>query len=249
MKHRTSLEIKKIESESWKKTEVDLDSLKSTDIYNLEWNEFLLQKSIKGSNLNQKDIINIGGGPGKEAEFLLNKGARKVLLVDIAPGQIETALIRKQKHGLTNLEAELGDAENLNHHDKKFDLAYIFMALHHFPDHKKSIDEACRTSKEVIFVDIMNSGLTNFLNRLGFFKTEWCGIEPNRLKEKEVKEILNENGMNIEIEYFFYPPYYGDNRYILSLIKTFSGIINYTLKLRPMACFFGNVAIIKGNPG
>lgn len=93
----------------------------------------------------------------------------------------------------------------------------------------------------------MDSKLTKFLNIFGFFKTEFCGIEPNRLDEKEIKSILEDNSMIMNIKYFFYPPYLsGNNLFIIKSLKFISKIINYFIKYRVVAMIFGNVAIITG---
>ena len=239
--------IKKIESNSWKGVQnIDFVPTSPMAVYNKEWKDFLLEESIKSTCLNGKTVINVGGGHGEEAEFLIKKGAEKVLLVDIAPEQIKSAKIRKKDHKLHNLDVEVGDAENLACEDDEFDLGFICMALHHFPSHKKSITEICRVSGQVIFIDIMNSRLTKFLGIWGLFKEEWCGIEPNRLEKKLVTQIMRENYMKMKIKYFFYPPYSGNNIFLLKLIKLISRIINGIIGFRVIASIFGNVVIIKG---
>lgn len=244
---KSAEDIKKIEAESWKCDDY-IDDHSFKDTYDGKWTNFLLKRSIDGNNLNSKTIINVGGGNGREAEFLIENGAKEVLLIDIAPGQIECAKLRKKKHNLYNLEVEWGDAEKLCHENKEFDMGFIFMALHHFPSHQKSISEIVRVSDQVIFIDIMNSGLTKLLTFFGLFKTEWCGIEPNRLEKKQLIQIFKDYNMEMEIEHFFYPPYYGDNSNILKLIRLFSKFINYMIKNEIISNFFGNVAIIKAYP-
>lgn len=244
---KSANDIKKNEAELWECYENIID-YKYTDTYNGIWTNFLLKRSISGTHLNSKKIINVGGGNGKEAEFLIKNGANEVQLVDIAPGQIECAKIRKKRHKLDNLEIELGDAEKLDYEDKKFDIGFVFMALHHFPDHRKSISEIARVSNQLVFIDILGSGLTRLLTRFGFFKTEWCGIKPNRLEKNEIEQIFTENEMLMKIEPFFCPPYYGDNSIIFKSILLLSKFINYMIKKQIMSNFFGNVAIIKGYP-
>lgn len=241
-------EIKKIEANSWKGPEsfdVTINSI--SESYDKKWKNYLLQKSVEDINLKGKSVINVGGGHGEEAEFLIRKGVEKILLVDIAPGQIKSAKLRKKEHKLPNLFVELGDAESLNYTNKEFDLGFIYMALHHFPNHKKSINEICRVSDEVIFIDIMNSGLTRFFRLFGLFKEEWCGIEPNRLEKKFVNQILEKNNIKMEINYFFYPPYYGNSRSLLKMIELSAYFINQLIRFSVIASIFGNVAIINGN--
>lgn len=246
---KDSDEIKRIESESWKgDDDLDVSLYSFQEMYIHRWNVLLQENSIKDVEIKGKRIINVGGGSGREAEFLLLNGASKVLLVDIAPGQLNSAANRKKKHQLENLDLELGDAESLSQRDKSFDLGYIFMALHHFPSHEDSISEICRVSEMQIFVDIMDAGLTRILNFFGLFKEEGHGIKPNRLREDEIKNILKENGMNIEIKYYFYPPYYGNKFYILYIIRFFAIVVNMLINFQIFARFFGNVAIIRAFP-
>jgi ubiquinone/menaquinone biosynthesis C-methylase UbiE len=239
---------KEIEAEAWRGvSDFDLPPSRLSDIYAIEHNNFLLNRSIQHFDLHSKKIINVGGGHGKEAEFLIENGAKEVVIVDIASGQLKSAKIRKAKHNLDALDIILGDGESLPFKDKVFDLGYISMALHHFPDHNKSISEICRISKEVIFVDIVSALITRTLNFFGFFRKEWCGIEPNRLNEKEVKSILNNQKIEAKITYFFIPPYYGNNVLILRCIKFISRAINFVIcRSKRIALIFGNVAIIEG---
>jgi ubiquinone/menaquinone biosynthesis C-methylase UbiE len=103
-------EIKKRESQAWGKAdfdEIERASAKSGHIIGA-----LLQKrSIQNFDLRDKHVINVGGGYGEEAEFLLKTGAAMVALVDIAPAQLRHSRVRKQKHHLDGLECIRGDAE------------------------------------------------------------------------------------------------------------------------------------------
>lgn len=234
-------EIKKIEAESWGSSQKDNDSNPLKKKYYITQNNFLLERSILNLNLDNKSVINVGGGSGFEAEYLIKNGVKSVLVVDIAPGQLKQAEMRKIENNLNNLYVELGDAEKLKHDDKTFDIGYVYMALHHFPNHDISISEICRVSHNIVFVDIMDSGFTKVLNIFGLFKTEWCGIEPNRLNEKEIMSILADQGMKNEIEYFFCPPYY--NSKFFNFLKK---IVNLTIRFQIISKFFGNIAIIKG---
>jgi hypothetical protein len=69
---------------------------------------------------------------------------------------------------------------------------------------------------------------------------------PNRLEEKKIKKILKENGLKMDIQYFFYPPYYGNNSIVFITIRFLSKIVNYSMKIKPFTYLFGNVAIMKG---
>lgn len=95
-----------------------------------------------------KTILNIGGGSGREAEYLLKNGAQFVLLMDIAPGQLKCAQLRTKNQNIKELSLILSNAELVPVKDNQFDIGFIFMALHHFPSHDAAINELWRTSKK-----------------------------------------------------------------------------------------------------
>lgn len=239
-------ETKRVESEAWGKSsfaEIEHLSAKSGHVIG----ELILKRSIQDFDIIGKHIINVGGGHGEEAEFLLKNGAGAVTIVDIAAGQLRNAYVRGQKHHLDNLDCVRGDAEHLPFKDDSFDLGYVYMALHHFPDHARSIAEVCRVSREVIFVDIMNPLLTRIVTKIGFFREEWCGIIPNRLNGKYVENILISQKLKPNVVYFFMPPAETYNRFLIRCLISFFELINKLLnKSKAAGLLCGNVAIIRG---
>ncbi|MDI6867733.1 methyltransferase domain-containing protein [Methanoculleus sp.] len=246
--HISAEGTKILESESWSGP-LDHDNKVNSakESYADRWDEFLVLSCLINSDLVGKSVVNVGVGHGKEAELLLSKGAGSVVLVDIAPGQLKSALIRKYQHGLDNLELVRCDAERLCFKDHTFDIGFIKMALHHFPNHCSAISEVFRVADKVVFIDIMNCSLTKFLNKLGLFRVEWNGSEPNRLKIEEVEKIFAHHRRNLTISYYFVPPYYGDSVALLSIIERMSRIVNTMLpRSHTLSRIFGNVAIISG---
>lgn len=239
-------ETKEVESEAWGKTgfdEIERLSAESSHIIGV----LLLKRSIQDFDIVDKNIINVGGGHGEEAEFLLKNGARAVTIIDIAEGQLKNACVRRQKHHLDNLECVRGDVEYLPFKDDSFDLGYIYMALHHFPNHARSITEVCRVSREVIFVDIMNPILTRILTKIGFFREEWCGITPNRLNGKSVEKILINHKLESTVTYFFAVPTNTYNPFLTSCLISFFELTNQLInRSKSAGLLCGNVAIIRG---
>jgi ubiquinone/menaquinone biosynthesis C-methylase UbiE len=238
-------ERKKRESQAWGKADFDEivhASAKSSHVISA-----LLQKrSIQNFDLRNKYVINVGGGYGEEAEFLLKRGAAMVALVDIAPAQLRHSSIRKQKHHLDGLECIRGDAENIPFKDDSFDLGYVHMALHHFSSHEQCISEVCRVSREVVFVDIMNPLITRVVTKLGFYKDE-DGIVPNRLNGKDVENLLMHQELIPKTTYFFVAPVGTYNLFLtrcwILLFKTINSVIS---RSEAFGLLFGNVAIISG---
>ena len=242
-------EVKKIESESWKGPldHIAQPIISRSQKYSKKLDDYLIERSFFNIDLKGKKIINVGGGHGKEAEILLIHGAAKVALIDIAEGQLKSASMRIKQHNLNNQELFLSDAERLCFKDKSFDIGFIKMALHHFPDHEKAISEIFRVANTIVFIDIMDCTLTKSLNKIGLYKEEWNGIEPNRLNSEQVKQIFEKSGRDLSTQYFFAPPYYGKNFILLSIIDYLSRFINLGLpKSNILSNFFGNVAIITG---
>jgi len=204
-------------------------------------------RSVEDIDLVDKDIVNVCGGSGIEAEILLKQDAKSVVLCDIAQNQLRVARMRAQRAHLNGLECVKGDAENLPFCDGTFNLSYIHMALHHLPDNAKGITELCRVSDEVVIIDIMNALLTRLLNVLGLFTEEWCGITPNRMNGKTVVDLLEGAGMKPTITYFFEPPIYTSNRYIIrSYLLAYKAINSFVNRSKLLGLFFGNIAIISG---
>lgn len=207
---------------------------------------FFLENGLKNVGFINKVFLNIGGGSGKEAEYLLSNGAKSVVLIDIAPEQLSSARVRIEQSSIHNLELIRCDSENLGIKDKSCDIGLIFMALHHFPNHQNAVNELCRTSKNVIIIDIMNCGLTRLLNVFGLFLKEGPLII-NRVKEESIREILQNNNVTYSIHYYFVPPYYGNTRFIITVIRYVEKTVNYIIsKNRIGERFFGNIAIIEG---
>jgi SAM-dependent methyltransferase len=238
--------VKKVESEAWGKTsfaEVQRLSARSDHFIGA----LLLERSIQDFDIVDKKIINVGGGHGEEAEFLLKNGAGAVTIVDIAEGQLKHACVRRQKRHLYDLECVRGDAEHLPFKDDSFDLGYIYMALHHFPNHARSITEVCRVSREVIFVDVMNPMLVRILIKIGFLGEEWCGITPNRLDGKSVENILINHELQSAVTYFFVVPAYTYNPFLIRCSISFFELTNQLInKSKSAGLLCGNIAIIRG---
>jgi len=238
-------ELKSVESQAWGDADFDMDRIaaKSSQVIGA----LLLKRSIQDFELVGKNIINVGGGHGEEAEFLLKNGADEVTIVDIAPLQLKNARLRKEEHRLESLECVRADAENLPFRDESFDLGYIYLALHHFPNHSKSIFELCRVAREVIFVDIMNPVLTRILTRFGFWREEACGVTPNRLNGKSVENMLINQKLKPKVTYFFVAPSSTYNRPLTRCLISFFKLTNQIVsRSRSVGLLCGNVAIISG---
>lgn len=243
MKQQVEKEItsdvkKRMEAETWcGPTNHNLPLTKFHQLNTKKWNEYLLLSVFQKNFIIGQTVLNVGGGNGLEAEFILSHGVDSVVLGDIAPGQLASAKIRIEQHKLQNLELLLCDAEILPIKNKGFGIGLIFFALHHFPNHKNALNELCRVSKTAVIIDVMNCGLTRFLNKFGFFLKEG-NLIVNRVNESEVQQFLIDNNLTFTIQYFFIPPYYGDNRIIIRGICITEKIVNFVISKKSHHCQF-----------
>ncbi len=115
-------------------------------------------------NIDNKKIIDVGGGSGLLSKYLLHYGAKDVLNID-------SSMKMLQKSDM-NIETECIGVFNLNRLDKKFDIAICYDSLHHFAngtDKKelvinKAINEMLFICKEkLIIVDINPNTIRGYL--------------------------------------------------------------------------------------
>lgn len=241
-------ERKKVEMKSWGSNSFDVAPHSLSERLIHAHDVELLGKSVKGLDLRNTTVLNVAGGRGKEAEFLIRKGCSTLVLGDIAIEQLLGAKRRKEKRRLGNMELIVLDAEHLPFRLKTFDLGYVYMGLHHAPYPYRAISELCEVSGgNVIFVDTMNPLITKILGSFGLFKKEGCGIEPNRLEEKKVKSTFDRRQTQVGISYFFVPPLYGRRDALCAAFELLGSIINLIMRLTRQRTgrLFGNVAIIR----
>ncbi len=93
-------------------------------------------------------VLDVATGGGHTA-ILFAPHVDKVIATDVTPNMLQTAktFIREEK-GITNVEFELADAENLPFKNSSFDLTTCRIAPHHFPDCQKFLNESARVLKE-----------------------------------------------------------------------------------------------------
>ncbi len=69
----------------------------------------------------------------------------------------------------------------------------------------------------------------------------------NRVNGDGIRQFLTDSTLSFSIQYYFIPPYYGDNRIIITGIRSGEKFVNFLIsKNQSLSKFFGNVAIIEG---
>ncbi len=104
---------------------------------------------IKGA-----ELLDVGIGTGYPFADFFDKAGYKVSGVDIAP-----SLIEKCRELYPDIEAKVGDAENIPYPDSSFDAVYCFHSSWYFSDLNKAIDEMLRVAKPggLVIFDVINA--------------------------------------------------------------------------------------------
>lgn len=91
-----------------------------------------LDEYIRGENLN---IFDIGGGPGRYAMYLAEKG-HKVSLLDLSKRNIEVAKEKSTERGIMLENYIHGNALELDKYEPKYDVVLLMGPLYHLIDGK-----------------------------------------------------------------------------------------------------------------
>jgi S-adenosylmethionine-dependent methyltransferase len=117
-----------------------------------------MDEFIKGENL---QIIDIGGGPGRYAIYLAEKG-HKVTLLDLSNRNIEVAKRKSFERGI-NLEDYIhGNALELDKFEQQYDVILLMGPLYHLikeSERRKAVEGALRLLKPngIIFASFISN--------------------------------------------------------------------------------------------
>jgi ubiquinone/menaquinone biosynthesis C-methylase UbiE len=104
-------------------------------------------------------LLDIACGPGVvTAELAADAGA--VVAFDATEPMLDKAKARCAKAGLTNVAFRSGDAENLPFDDAEFDGVVTRLAIHHFADPQRALDQMFRVLRPggtAVIVDVVSS--------------------------------------------------------------------------------------------
>jgi ubiquinone/menaquinone biosynthesis C-methylase UbiE len=107
----------------------------------------------------QGNLLDVACGPGVVTAALA-PGAASVIAFDATEQMLEKAKSRCAKAGLFNVDFKCGDAENLPFEDGQFDGVVTRLAVHHFADPQRALNEAFRVLRRggaAVVVDIVSS--------------------------------------------------------------------------------------------
>ena len=150
-------------------------------------------------------VLDVACGPGVVTAALAPE-ASSVVAFDATEEMLEKAKARCAKAGLGNVAFRSGDAENLPFKDAEFDGVVTRLAIHHFANPQRALDEMFRVLRPggaAVIVDAVSSEnldeaeLHNAIERLRdpshvrmLPASELdAGVEPRRLSEPRTRDL------------------------------------------------------------
>jgi len=120
------------------------------------------------------ELLEIAIGTGYPFADFFQKTGYTVYGIDISPD-----LIEKCKQLYPNIHCKVGDAEELDYPDSKFDCTYCIHSSWLFPDLNKAIDEMLRVTRPggLVIFDLQNRNNPDIDEsyRKNLFKNSWIG--------------------------------------------------------------------------
>ena len=122
----------------------------------------------------QGNLLDVACGPGVVTAAIAPSAA-SVIALDATEQMLEKAKSRCAKAGLLNVDFKCGDAENLPFEDAQFDGLVTRLAVHHFADPQRALNEMFRVLRRggtAVVVDVVSSedaresSLQNAIERL-----------------------------------------------------------------------------------
>ena len=156
------------------------------------------------------DIVDVGGGPGGYAAWLVARGY-SVDLLDLVPLHVEQARAAFEISGHRNGRAEVGDARQLPYRSESKDAALLLGPLYHLPaeaDRLRALREAWRVLRpggSVVvagisrFASLMDGFFRGFIADPGFVGIVEADLESGR------HENATENPAYFTTAYFHHP--------------------------------------------
>ena len=112
------------------------------DLWNAFARESLRLLPLRGSDR----VLDVGAGSGLLA-LAAAKHAKQVDAIDFSPGMVEQLRARAEREKLTNVAAEVMDAQDLAFEEDSFDAAFSLFAFFFFPNRARAFAEMYRVLK------------------------------------------------------------------------------------------------------
>lgn len=167
-------------------------------IFNLDKNKEIV-KVLK--DINNLEILDIGGGTGTLADTLINLGGN----VTILDPEIKMTNIAKGKNSKVNILN--GYLTNVGLNDELFDLIIMRDSFHHIEDKEETLKECKRLLNNKGKILIYEFDKTNIITKLIYIFERSCFEKVKMLSKNEMKKLASKyfnNGEIIEISSYEY---------------------------------------------
>lgn len=159
--------------------------------------EEFLKKIDKTVKLKGKNVLEIGCGTGNRSIQIASK-VKQLTAIEPSAKLVKEA---KQKNNASNIDYQVGRAENLTCKPKLFDVVIFTLSLHHVPSAKmpQAIKEAVRVTKKggyIVFLEPTHAG--NFFE--SEIKFDACDGDERKEKALAYFSILNNKSYTETIE-------------------------------------------------
>ncbi|MFQ6082591.1 MAG: class I SAM-dependent methyltransferase [Candidatus Aminicenantia bacterium] len=150
---------------------------KVSRFYDIVWTEYLpeyeasqshLELFFKDDEIVNRTILDAGCGTGIFTIIFANKGAKKVIGVDISEGSLNTGRELKEKFKLSNVEFQKDDMLNLSFKENTFDIVWAWGTIHHTEDPYKAMEELIRVLKKdgIFFMALYKKTKLTFIHEI-----------------------------------------------------------------------------------
>lgn len=145
-------------------------------------------------------VLDVSTGGGHTARAF-SPFVRRVVATDLSSEMLAAAEKSAIDAGVTNIEFQVADAEELAFEDSEFDLVTNRIALHHYPDARKAISEMARVLKpggalalvdNVVPPDKQIGGYINAFEKLHDPSHNWC------YPQVRLEKYIGEAGLVLE---------------------------------------------------
>lgn len=173
-------------------------------IFNLDKNQEIL-KILK--DVNNLDILDIGGGTGTLANSLINLGAK----VTILEPEVKMTNIAKRKNNKVMIIN--GYSTNIELESNSFDLIIMRDSFHHIEDKIGTLNECKRLLKNKGKILIYEFDRTHIITKLIYIFERCCFEKVKMLSKDEMKTLAADyfnNGEIVKISSYEYV-YLGEN--------------------------------------
>ena len=149
--------------------------------------------------IQDRRILDVGTGTGRAA-LLFARGGAKVTGVDASEQMLSVARQHAAEQGVS-VRFLLGDAHNLEFHNRSFDVALSLRVLMHTPDWRRCVAELCRVADQLVIVDYPSATSVALIGSLVRRGAHALGArtEPYRVfSHRSIVDAFTRNGFRVQ---------------------------------------------------